>query len=378
VVTVPILRTSERTTFKRCPAKWWWSYREGLKPKGPEKTPLWFGTGVHLAFALWYLPGLKRGVPPVETWEEYARDALHFVKTNKITADEEKIQAMEDGAELGRILMEEYIKEYGDDPDWDFIQAEQTFSMPIPWPKEKEARQMVFDVGDDGEILVYYKGTIDGVYRRISTGRIEVLETKTAASVVLTHLPLDDQAGSYWAVAGHSLREQKLIRPNEFIAGINYNFVRKGTPDERPRDAEGYYCNKPVKADYAAALGLHQTSKLPKLEDLEAMASQKGIVVLGERSKSQPKPLFQREFVVRTKAEQKSQLRRIQDEAVVMEAYRQKLLPITKTPDRSCATMCEHYQMCELQERGGNWQDFKSAAYRVQDPYADHRKTAAE
>lgn len=378
-MTAPKLRTSERSSFKRCPQQWWWGYREGLKPRGVERTPLWFGTGVHLGLAEWYLPGTKRGVHPAETFAAYAGDSLHTIKT--AAATEEQVAEYEDGKALGIVLLEEYVKHYGTDPNWDFIQAEQQFSLPVPWPKMKERRQLIFEVVD-GELLVEYVGTYDGVYRDLETVRLELLETKTAAAIQTSHLSLDDQAGSYYATAAAALRTAKLIGPKENLAGINYNFLRKAMPDERPRDAEGYFTNKPVKSDYVAALteagqpavGLAKM----KLTELESEASQRGLVVLGERSKVQPKPLFERHYVNRTKAEQKSQLRRIQDEAVQMEVYRQRLLPIVKRPQRDCAYMCDFHGMCELQERGGNWEDHKKVAFRVQDPYADHRKSASE
>lgn len=374
-----MLRTSERRSFKRCPAQWWWGYREGLKPKGSEKTPLWFGTGVHLALAEWYLPGTKRGPHPAETFEKYAGDSLHTVKI--ADADEETVAAYEDGKTLGIAMLDGYVERYGTDPQWHFIQAEQTFSLDIPWPAD--GRQQVFEVDlVDGAppLLVVYKGTFDGVYRDLSTERIELLETKTAKAIQVTHLPLDDQAGSYWAVASHTLRAQNLIGPKEKIAGVNYNFLRKALPDERPKDAEGYATNKPVKAHYVEALtGVDNWTAAElskkKLDELDSIAAANFIVVLGERSKSQPLPLFYREMVNRTTAERKTQLRRIQDEAVHMQAVRERLLPVVKNPTRDCAFDCDFYQMCELQERGGNWEDFKRVAYRVQDPYADHRKS---
>jgi PD-(D/E)XK nuclease superfamily len=387
----PQLRTSERTSFKRCPQQWWWSYRMGLKPKGPEKTALWFGTGVHLGLAEWYLPGTKRGVHPAETFEAYAGESLHTIKT--AAATDETVAEYEDGKTLGVTLLDEYVKHYGTDEHWNFIQAEQRFALPIPWPKMKEERQLIFEV-EDGAVIVEYVGTYDGVYLDLRTDRLELLETKTAAAIQTSHLSLDDQAGSYYATASHALRAAKLIPPNAILAGINYNFLRKAMPDERPRDAEGYYTNKPVKADYIAAINAERMKMPAKgpagswlgpeptgketLALLEQIAQKMELTVLGERSKVQPKPLFERHYINRTKAEQKAQLRRIQDEAVQMEIYRQGLLPIVKRPQRDCAYMCEHHAVCELQERGGNWQDLQRVSMKVQDPYADHRKSASE
>lgn len=371
-MSTPILRTSERRTFKRCPQRWWWSYREGLRPVGSEATPLWFGTGVHLGLAEWYIPGIKRGRHPAETFKEFAGEALHAIKV--ADADEFKVAEYEDATSLGITLMEEYVKFYGTDQGWDFIQAEQTFSLDVPWPRE---RQQLYVVDEESGAMVQYKGTYDGVYRDLVDGRIKLLETKTAKAIQTTHLTLDDQAGSYWAVATRTLRAAGKIGPDEQISSIVYNFIRKALPDERPRDSQGYATNKPVKADYAAALSLENVSKL-KIEELDRMARSRGIVVLGERSKVQPLPIFQRDDVPRTRAEQASQLRRIQDEAVVMQAYRERLLPLTKNPTRDCTWDCPFFQMCELDERGGNVDQYKKIAFRVEDPYKDHRKSAEE
>lgn len=371
----PILRTSERKAFKRCGQRWWWSYREGLRKVGSEATPLWFGTGVHLALAEWYIPGLKRGIHPAETFAKFAGDALHSIKTEDKNASEDRIVEYEDGTSLGIMLMEEYVKYWGTDQGWDFIQAEQTFSLDVPWPTDD--RQQIYVVDEQTGLLVVYKGTYDGVYRDLVDGRIKLLETKTAKAISTGHLSLDDQAGSYWAVATHTLREAGKIGPLDRISDITYNFIRKAKPDERPRDAQGYACNKPTKVDYATALGLEHVAKV-SLAELEKMAVGRGLKVLGERSKVQPSPIFQREEIGRTAAERKSQLRRIQDEAVAMQAHRDKLLPLTKNPTRDCNWDCSFFQMCELQERGGNWQEYKKVAYRVEDPYKDHRKSAEE
>lgn len=378
-MTAPMLRTSERKDFKRCPQRWWWGWREGLKSRGSDRTPLWFGSGVHLGLAEWYVPGTKRGVHPVETFNAYAKDSLHAIKIQDAT--EEAVAEYEDGAVLGEILLNAYIERWGKDDSWDFIQAEKAFSLDVPWPDG--SRQGLYDVpgpnpdtGDPAAMLIY-KGTWDGVYRDLSDGKIKLLETKTAAQISTSHLSLDDQAGSYWAIAGHSLRAEGLIGTKERIHGITYNFLRKGKPDERPKDAEGYSCNKPIKADYQTALGIGPIeARKMKLEYMEDIARKAGVTVLGDRSKSQPPPLFVREQIWRTAPERKVQLQRIQNEGVAMQAYRDGLLPLIKNPTKDCSWDCSFFAMCELQERGGDWETFKKAAYKQMDPYADHRKSA--
>jgi hypothetical protein len=236
-----------------------------------------------------------------------------------------------------------------------------------------------------GETMFWYCGTYDSTWRHADTGQIWLDEHKTAKAITTSHLALDPQAGSYWAMAARTLRDEGLIGPRERLAGIEYNFLRKGVPDDRPRDADGYYTNKPTKAHYQQALGDwlvdHRDEPVPtsppigrmKLEDLEALASRWGITVLGDRSKQQAAPLFVRVPVHRTSKERNTQLRRLQMEGLQQWAIRDGVLPIVKNPTRDCS-FCPHQAMCELEEAGGNWQDFKSKAYRVADPYADHRE----
>jgi PD-(D/E)XK nuclease superfamily len=382
-VSVPILRTSERRDFKRCQRKWQWAWREGFKPVTAESTPLWFGTGVHLALAEWYLPGTKRGVPPAETFEKFAAEAMRSVKVKDAT--EERVAEYEDGAALGVKLMELYVVEYGQDASWDFIQAEQTFSLPVPWPDN--TRQTAYVVDKDSGLLVEYKGTYDGVYRDLVDGRIKLLETKTAKAIQTAHLAIDDQAGSYWAVATATLRKMGKIGPKESISEINYNFIRKALPDERPKDAQGYATNKPLKADYVKAL-LEVTPGWMEAEEkallkktipaLAEMARVHRIEVLGERSKVQPSAIFERHPVHRTSAERSTQLRLIQSEAVQMQLVRDGVVEDTKNPTRDCQWDCSYYGMCELRDRQGDWRELARVSMRRQDPYADHRKSAEE
>lgn len=369
-----MLRNSERKTFKRCQTRWWWSWREGLVNK-EVANPLWFGTGIHLALAEWYCgPGTKRGPHPAETWKKYAGDTLKFMKVFKPVGDEQ-IATWEDLAALGETLMTLYVEEYGTDPSWHIIQPEQTFGIDIPWPDEQD----IFEVDPTKPMLTLH-GTYDLVYRDLDTGWLWLGEHKTAKAIRTGHLPLDDQAGTYWAVASRTLQAMGLIKPKEGIQGINYNYIRKSLPDERPKDREGYATNNPVKAHYLAALEKAGANPSPKqsLAELQAIAEGLKITVLGERSKIQPKPIFERHVVNRTRRERAVQLRRIQREGFQMMLARNDVIELTKNPTLDCEWDCPFYAMCELQETSGNWREFRDLQYRVEDPYADHRKSTEE
>jgi hypothetical protein len=376
-----IIRASERHDAKRCWARWWWGWREGLYPRRERYDARWFGAGVHIALAGWYCgPGLKRGPHPAEAWEEYAGEAYGYVKTSDATDD--LVAKYEGMADLGQAMLVGYVDRYGTDDHMFVLQPEQTFSLAVPWPKE------AFGVfAEHNAILAEHVGTYDLVWRDLRDDRVRLEEHKTAKAIELRHLALDDQGGTYWAVATATLRKLGLIGPRETLYGIQYNFLRKAEADDRPRDSEGYAVNKPVKADYVAALteeyrANRDGAKKPwaemTLAGLLSAAGTAGLQVLGERSKVQPPPLFLRHDVHRTSRERATMMRRIQAEALHMRAVRDGLLPITTNPTRDCGWDCTFYDMCELQERGGNWEDFRDRTFKVRDPYEDHRKSTEE
>ena len=314
-----LLRTSERAAFKRCQQRWYWGFREGLKPNGTEKQPLWFGTGFHLAFAEWYIPGQERGRDPRETWAEYVGESRQTVRLYNDDDDAE----FESALDLGNAMLTHYLNDYGDDPDWKMIAPEQTFRIYIEDPEAK------------GEVLLVYVGTFDGIYQNVKTGKYWLLEHKTASQIATKHLPLDDQAGSYILVANDVLKELGI---DAQITGIMYNFLAKRKPTEKPRDSMGRYLNKD-----------------------------------GSVSKVQPSPTLLREPVNRTRREKNKMLERIQNEGIQMEVFRTGELEPTKNPTKDCSWDCDFFELCQVDETGGDVEEFKRAVFRVEDPYMDHR-----
>ena len=67
---LPMLRTSERTTFKRCRWKWHQEFNELLKPQN-DLPPLRFGSLVHLALADYYKKGVRRGPHPAKSFAKH-------------------------------------------------------------------------------------------------------------------------------------------------------------------------------------------------------------------------------------------------------------------------------------------------------------------
>ena len=377
------MRTSERSTLKRCPQKWYWSIVEGLEPLRAAN-PLWFGQGVHVGLADWYQHGAKRGPHPAITFQKFVEgDRQMRVRPEYPEDAAEYVSAVE----LGVNMLEEYVKDYGKDDNWDVIATEMTFQVWFHYPGTRKK-------------WFRYVGTWDGVYRDRSTGEIWLMEHKTAAAIDTSHLPLDDQAGSYQAFANRILRKRGILKPGERIAGVMYNFLRKQMKDTRPQDpSTGLYCNKPTKDDYIAAINAERM-KMPnkkggswlgpeltgkeKLEDLQLIARKMDLTVYGPPSARQPASYRHREPVYRSKHEELAILQRIRNEAIFIEGYRNAnpLYPLTKTPSQFGALACSHcqfFRMCQLHEQGDmeSVEDFKATLYNIRDPYADHEIKAA-
>ena len=367
---IPHLRTSERRDFKRCQQRWRWAWRQGLVAKHQKPGALWFGTGIHLALQHRYSkPGLARGRNVLQVWRDYAGETEAVIYGDNYANDRDDFF---DARELGEHMLGAYLDTYGMDERWHVISAEQTFEIPIPHPVKTH----------NGETMVLYNGTFDLVAMdleaeaRDNVKSLWVWDHKTAKAIMTNHLALDDQAGSYWAVAGDVLAAQGLVEPGMKLDGILYNFLRKARTDERPVDADGLATNKPTKQHYVDALP-GATMKMTEKE-LEAAAEAAGITVLGEVSKTQPKPNFHREVVWRTAKERRTQIERIQREYLQMDAFKRGLLPIIKTPTKDCSWDCAFFDMCQLQDQRDDWTSYRDQTYDQVDPYTDHRKSAAD
>lgn len=326
---VPIISNSERNTFGRCPQRWWWAYVEGLRPKAKPADALWFGIGVHEALAVYYDLGFDRGPLPYKTWKAWVGDEVRYIKANFTDRDRQWFDqpVYEEAGALGEAMLKGYVEEYGDDPYWEILAIEQPFEI---------------EVMRDGKVIAIFIGIFDGVAIDHWLNLMVLLEHKTAGQIKTMHLPLDNQAGSYFSVATIVLRHQGIIGRKDVIDGIQYNFIRKAMPDKRKRDEAGRYLNKN-----------------------------------GDVSKVQPAKRFVREFVDRSPREVNSQMRRLADEIYVMNLVREGKLPVNKVVNDMC-TYCPFFTMCSMHERGGTaWKEYRDTMYTVAGP-SPLRKSAAE
>jgi hypothetical protein len=363
---LPTLGTSERAAAKKCPAYWNWAYEEGLTPKGQQTDARWFGIGIHLALAKWYRKGTRRGPHPADTFEKWADEEEAFLRT----FDDFDEPVWVDARDLGVAMLEGYVDHWGRDEQWEILAMEHPFNVRIT---------------DHGTPIAMFRSRYDGVFRDLADGRIYLDETKTAGQISLAYLEIDDQAGAYWAVADTLLRKQGILKPDEHIAGIQYNFLRKVMPDDRPVNEQGLTCNKPTKEHYVAALiGVDNWTEAElrkfKIDELDSIAAANHSLVLGEPSKNQPAPRFVRPSPVeRSPREVATQLGKIRDEVRIMNAMRDGTIPILKKTTRDCPR-CDMWAMCVAQERGGNaWKSIRDSAYdRVDRQTYEEYKSAHE
>jgi hypothetical protein len=194
----------------------------------------------------------------------------------------------------------------------------------------------------DGTAIAYFMSTWDGVFRDKLDGLVYLMEHKTATQVQTSYLELDDQAGIYWAFATAVLRADGTLGPDEKIAGIVYNILRKSKGDDRPTNEQGECLNKD-----------------------------------GTVSKRQPINRYTRHIVERSDRERRTQVRRLADEASIMRRVMDGDIPVTKNTSKDCS-FCEFFTACKSHERGGNaWKSVMNAEFDQVDPFDRYMKTAS-
>lgn len=345
---LPILRNSERSSFKKCQFQWHWGWNMGLVPTMVKQDARWFGTGIHLALAEYYTPpgdnGFVRGRNPLESWDEFCQGHHAIIRTGDYFDDDAEYEYIQ-ARELGLSMLDAYLKEYGDDGHWEVLMPETRFSAKIPFTQDQIRRQIQQDrlFTEDGEYITRMNGTFDMPVRDHSfpKPRIMIVDHKTTnRQENIRHLTKDDQAGTYISVGTGYLRKLGLIERTEAIEGMIFNYLRKAKPDSRPRDSQGRCLNKD-----------------------------------GSVSKNQPSPLFWRATVMRGKKNRLRQIERIAEDAEQIALARLGEIPLTKAPGEHC-NWCQFSDLCDIDENGDDVEGFIEATFKVVDMYADHRENA--
>lgn len=365
------LRTSERITFNQCPQKWAWAYLKRRSARTPSGA-LRFGTLVHKALEDFYLPGTKRGPKPAETFEREHQKMVREAYDQFGFRDEDG--EWHNAGQLGVTMLENYHDTYGNDDRWAVVATEQVF-----WTE-------VLD--ENGKYLFTYVGVVDGVWRdRTSANKasqqqrwiVDHKTTKDDPTRKADALVMDDQAGAYWTFGVDDLIAQGLLKPRdvEGLTGMLYNFLRKGVPDDRPRNAQGQALNKPKKDDLLAYCK-RKKLKVPAkatVADLTELIGTEKAAQLGEVSQKQPTPLLHREPVYRNRLDGESVRKRAIAQFKAMDRMRRKPSLIYKVPGtlhNPHCNWCEFRDACEIHEAQGDWKSVMKATTNKWNPYDQH------
>ena len=327
---LPVVRTHERMTWKRCPKKWYWQWRMGLVPKRITFGALDLGTWMHDAFDAWYGKGLKRNGELVEHFYAHAAAAIKTARARGVA--DYIIESAVELRELGAAMATAYGAHYGRDKGVRVIGAE----IPL---------EFTF-TNHDGSVAATHLLKPDLVYLDVNNDAW-LMEHKTAGQMNTEHLTIDDQARPYGAMAERALRRLGLLPKGSRFMGIMYNFLRKAYPDDRLKDGQGRSLNKN-----------------------------------GTVSKRQPAPLFKRHPVKMTAAAKRLTLHRLQTETMLVtdmaRALREgRVQPETlpKTPSKGCPKFCDYFSICSAEDAGSDIRQMTRDLYRRENPYTYREST---
>lgn len=328
---IPLLRTSERNDFKRCPWLWEQTWLKGLRAKR-EPTWAWFGTAIHRALEIRYPVGDQRGSAGDvhDAFDEALDGQTRRIWTEGGSLEDEEVV---DARTLGHAMLDGYIAEYGNDSHWTVLHTEQPFQIDVPHPDKS------------GRVLCVYAGTWDlAVWDKVDKV-FKIVDHKTRKTFPSNweFYNMNDQQGSYLWVAKEVLVHKGILKKSDTIDGLIFNCLKKALPDKRlvagQVDEQGRALNKD-----------------------------------GSVSKIQPTPRYHRHEVFADDRKRVNQARKVQAEALVMEEMRSGRLPIFKVPTEECVR-CQIFEYCELNDVDPlEAQDFAAATLAYRDPYRDHRE----
>lgn len=297
------LSVSQRSSFKKCRWAWQWRYLRGVEPK-VSAPPLRFGSLIHKALEIYYPPGVKRGPHPAKTFRKVYDAELKEQMGFGFRDEDGK---WEDARELGVLMLNGYVEQYGGDHEWEVIASEQEFEAQI--------------LNRHGAQIATAVGVVDGIWKHRVTREYAIVDHKAVAQIVTKHLNMDEQSGQYWTYGFSALVLNGIISDDIVLSHILFNFLRKQRPDERPKDPVTGQC-------------LNQD---------------------GTISKQQPAPLFLRQKSYRDGADMEMMRHRTAQEAREILLVHKKKLSLLKSPSQfNCAT-CGVREICELHEVGQDW-----------------------
>lgn len=335
-----MLRTSERGALKKCEFLWDLTYNRRIKPL-TDMPALRYGSLIHGALAAYYPPGVKRGEHPAIAFERlYEADmaANREIFGMKVDEDEKWINA----GELGPAMLNNYVDEYGADDRWEVLVTEWPGKCLVYRPESYDPNYPP-EAQESAIPWFWYTFVLDGVWRDRQDKTLWIPDHKTTAGLgdnKHKYLQLDDQAGAYWSFGVEALVLEGLLKQNQRLNGMLYNFLRKAMPDERPS-----------RFEKGKRLYLNQD---------------------GSISKKQPSPYFKRYPIFRDDPDRAEAMRRAEVDMRRIELFRSGELEMSKSPGMFTCPSCPMRDACELHETGQDWEEFAKQTTKPWDPYAEH------
>lgn len=180
-----VITYSEMDTFRQCPLKHRWAYRDRWVKPPKEGSALTRGTLWHNVMETHYTM-LQRATladrrnRPDELLKpilEFIRAEYLYDESGRQTEDQELIEWMYEG----------YLERYGTDPHWEILAIEAAGQVRLPVPGKPKAR---------GRYWLRFK--LDMLVRDIETGQVWLVDHKSARDFSRqTEIDIDDQFGLY-------------------------------------------------------------------------------------------------------------------------------------------------------------------------------------
>lgn len=208
------IHVSDVLAFKRCRRAWNWSslLRENLTPKRVY-APFFTGRLIHYALEKRYKYGWVVDQGAQQFMEVYHKENPDLDDSDRELMDREFELAI--GILSHYVLWQAHDNSITSDQNFEFIQLESLFKVPLRTPKGKPSAKMLS------------AGRFDGIVKRLDNGKLYLWENKTTRSISerLKMLELEEQTDTYLLAA------QELLGVP--VAGTVYTLIRKKLP-ERP------------------------------------------------------------------------------------------------------------------------------------------------
>lgn len=345
---VAVIRTSDRTNFRRCRRKWGWSshLRQNLAPI-EAASPLWFGSGFH--YALEDFHGPHNYAKPVEAFNDYVR-ATHAqakAKGNPRLMPFDWVEL----TLLGRKMLEYYTDYWliGRDPLQTFIykgrpQVEVHVLMPVP------IRTPHFD-------RVYYAATLDRVV--VHNNGLFIVDYKTAKQIQTHFFQTDPQISAYCWIA-----QQLYGQP---IKGFIYQQHRKRFPEDPRVLADGTIST----ASGQATSHRHYRRSLLNLYGSPDKFPTRNVDFLNQLAHVEEEhadPFIRRSFVYRNQHQCEAEGVKL---LLELEDMLNPNIPLYPNPTRDCGHLCAFNSPCVDMDDGSDFEETLRLMYTPKDDAFD-------